>query len=176
MTANDAGAVDDSKLEAAFVLNAADLLSYFGRRVQIPADAADLLGETFLIATRRAHRLPQAPEEARMWLFGIARRVLANGRRSMTRHANLVAKLQERLRTTRVEQPDGEALDIRAALDALPPTQSELVRLVLWDGFTLPEAAAILGVSESTARGRYQRARTKLAERLHEHRYERTSG
>ncbi|MEI5583760.1 MULTISPECIES: RNA polymerase sigma factor [unclassified Agromyces] len=162
-------------LESAFVANSADLLSYFGRRVCVPADAADLLGETFLIATRRVQRMPSTPEEGRMWLFGIARRVLANSNRSIVRHASLVAKLQERLRTLPTEQPDVEALDVRAALEALPAGQSELVRLVLWDGFTLPEAAAILGVSESTARGRYQRARAKLAAILGEQRYERIS-
>lgn len=110
-----------------------------------------------------------------MWLFGIARRVLANSNRSIVRHASLVAKLQDRLRTLPAEQPDAEALDVRAALDTLPAGQSELIRLVLWDGFTLPEAAAILGVSESTARGRYQRARARLAAILSEQRYERIS-
>ncbi|MBM7831937.1 putative DNA-binding protein (UPF0251 family) [Agromyces cerinus] len=48
------------------------------------------------------------------------------------------------------------------------------VRLVLWDGFTVAEAATILGISETTARGRYQRARARLRELLREHQYEGT--
>ena len=175
MTAREVQADANTLLETAFVANAADLLSYFGRRVRVSADAADLLGETFLVAARRVQRMPPTAEEGRMWLFGIARRVLANSNRSTARHASLVAKLQERLRALPADQPDAEALDIRAALDALPPSHSELIRLVLWDGFTVPEAAAILGISESTARGRYQRARAKLAAMLSEHRYERIS-
>lgn len=155
--------------------NAADLLSYFGRRVTVPADAADLLGETFLIATRRGHRMPTAPDEARMWLFGIARRVLANAGRSATRRSNLTTKLRDHLLTLPPERTDTEALDIRAALEALPAAQSELVRLVLWDGFSLPHAASILGISESTARGRYQRARGTLARALGAYRYEGTT-
>ncbi|WP_428833563.1 sigma factor-like helix-turn-helix DNA-binding protein [Pseudoclavibacter helvolus] len=54
----------------------------------------------------------------------------------------------------------------RETLDCLPSEQSELVRLILWDGFTLPQAATILGIRESTARGRYQRARLRLRELL----------
>lgn len=160
-------------LENAYVANATDLLNYFGRRVAIPADAADLLGETFLVASRRSERLPTDPEQARMWLFGVARRVLANANRSSARHADLTSKLRGYLEVLSTEEADSHALDVRAALDALPPSQSELVRLVLWDGFTVPEAARILGTSESTARGRYQRARLKLAQLLREEQFER---
>lgn len=71
----------EAHFEQVYVTNAADLLSYFGRRVRIPADAADLLSETFVVAWRRGDRMPADPEQARMWLFGVARRVLANAAR-----------------------------------------------------------------------------------------------
>lgn len=162
----------EAHFEHVYVANAADLLSYFGRRVRIPADAADLLSETFVVAWRRGDRMPADPEQARMWLFGVARRVLANAARGAARHSDLTNKLRGHLETLPMEHVDAETLDIRAALDAIPADQSELVRLVLWDGFTLPEAATILGISDSTARGRYQRARTQLRELLREHEYE----
>jgi RNA polymerase sigma-70 factor, ECF subfamily len=160
-------------LEDAYVANAADLLSYFGRRVPVPVDAADLLGETFLVASRRSERLPADPEQARMWLFGVARRVLANANRSSARQADLTSKLREQLQLLPPEVPASDELDVRAVLDALPRDQSELVRLVLWDGFTIPEAAKILDISVSTARGRYQRARIKLTQLLQETQFER---
>lgn len=162
----------EAHFEHVYVANAADLLSYFGRRVQNPADAADLLSETFLVAWRRGDRMPADPEQARMWLFGVARRVRGNAARGAIRHADLADKLCAHLQTLPREHADAETLDIRAALDAIPDDQSELVRLILWDGFTLPEAATILGISESTARGRYQRARTRLRELLRDHQYE----
>ncbi|WP_448811732.1 RNA polymerase sigma factor [Agromyces bauzanensis] len=165
---------DLAHLEAAYVTNAPDLLSYFGRRVPVPADAADLLGETFLVATRRSRQLPTNEEEARMWLFGIARRVLANAARGASRRHRLTARLREHLATLPLEAPNDQALQVRAALDAIPANQSELVRLVLWEGFTVPQAAQILGLSESTARGRYQRARTNLRAHLHEYQHERS--
>lgn len=165
----------EAQLEAAYRANAADLLTYFGRRARVPADAADLLSETFVVAWRRGDRMPAEPEQARMWLFGVARRVFANAVRRAVRQSNLTDQLRAHLKSLPTEHVDTETLDIRAALDALPGDQSELVRLVLWDGFTVPEAATILGISESTARGRYQRARAKLRELLHEHQYQRNT-
>lgn len=165
----------ETRLEQAYIANAPDLLSYFGRRVRIPADAADLLSETFVVAWRRADRMPVEPEQARMWLFGVARRVLANAARGDIRRSGLADRLRAHLDATPTGHVDGDALDIRAALKAIPDDQSELVRLVLWDGFTVPEAATILGISETTARGRYQRARARLRELLREHQYEGTN-
>jgi RNA polymerase sigma-70 factor, ECF subfamily len=162
----------ETHFEDTYVANAADLLSYFGRRVPIPGDAADLLSETFVVAWRRGDRMPADPERARMWLFGVARRVLANAVRGAVRRSDLTDKLRAHLETLPTEHIESDTLDIRNALDSIPADQSELVRLVLWDGFTLPEAATIVGISESTARGRYQRARTRLRDLLHEHQYE----
>lgn len=153
-------------LEGLHDANAADLLSYFGRRVSVPADAVDLLSETFVVAWRRIDDLPPDPEQARMWLFGVARRLVANATRGSLRHADLTLKLRQHLETQPIESTDPATLDVREALDQLPTDQSELVRLILWDGFTLPQAAAILGISASTAHGRHQRARTRLRELL----------
>lgn len=56
------------------------LLAYALRRVAHPEDAADVVAETFLVAWRRRHDIP-ADDEARLWLYGVARRVLANHHR-----------------------------------------------------------------------------------------------
>ncbi|MCD2440655.1 sigma-70 family RNA polymerase sigma factor [Agromyces sp. SYSU K20354] len=140
----------EARFEHVYVANAADLLSYFGRRVQIPADAADLLSETFIVAWRRGDRMPVEPEQARMWLFGVARRVLANAARGGARHSDLTDKLRAHLEALPTEQVDAETLDIRAALDALPDDQSELVRLVLWD--PLPACGSVAQLSSWTRR------------------------
>jgi RNA polymerase sigma-70 factor (ECF subfamily) len=77
-------------------------------------------------------------------------------------------KLAGTLRAMPLEEPTAEHLDVRRALDAIAPDQAELIKLVLWDGFTVIDAGRILGLSASTARGRYQRARTALRELLTE--------
>ena len=165
----------EAHIEDVYVANAADLLSYFGRRAMVPADAADLLTRRSWWHGGEAIGCRLSPEQARMWLFGVARRVRANAARGAARESDLTDKLRAHLEALPTEHVDAETLDIRAALDAISDNQSELVRLVLWDGFTLPEAATILGISESTARGRYQRARIQLRELLLEHQYERNA-
>lgn len=52
------------------------LLGYAVRRVTDPADAADVVAETYLVAWRRLEDVPPGAQ-ARPWLFGVARRVLA---------------------------------------------------------------------------------------------------
>ncbi len=51
---------------------------------------------------------------------------------------------------------------MRDAIDRLAPDLGELVRLVHWERFSLAEAAELLGIPASTARGRYQRAKDDL--------------
>ncbi|PPF23598.1 MULTISPECIES: RNA polymerase sigma factor [unclassified Rathayibacter] len=155
-------------LEAVYLANASDLLSYFERRVSPVADAADLLSDTYLVAWRKVDSIPTDPEQARMWLFGVARRTLANAQRGNARRSDLAMKLAGTLRAMPLEEPTAEHLDVRRALDAIAPDQAELIKLVLWDGFTVIDAGRILGLSASTARGRYQRARTALRELLTE--------
>ncbi|RII95476.1 sigma-70 family RNA polymerase sigma factor [Clavibacter michiganensis] len=152
------------RMNTAMTANAADLLSYFRRRVTDQEDAADLLGDTALTAWRRIDSLPEGPEAARMWLFVTARHTLANfERRSVTR-TDLTARLGILLRS---DSRDDTArsdlrLDLQHAIAALAPKHRELITLVHWDGFTVTEAAKITRTSTSTARSRYAKARELL--------------
>ena len=56
------------------------LLGFALRRSDRPRDAADVVAETFLVAWRRFDDVP-SPPQARLWLYGAARRVLADQRR-----------------------------------------------------------------------------------------------
>lgn len=62
--------------------HAGSILDYFIRRVPDREDAADLLGETLVVVWRKVRSVPADPGEARMWMFGVARRVLSQGWRS----------------------------------------------------------------------------------------------
>jgi RNA polymerase sigma-70 factor (ECF subfamily) len=155
--------VRSRELEALHANVAVDLLHYFLRRVEHAEDAADLVGETFLVAWRRISRLPEEPEDQRRWMFGIARLTLANFRRGRRRRTELADALRRTLSEVAPVEIDGSIAD---ALAALPTDQAELVRLVHWDGFSIIDAAHVLRIRESTARGRYQRARLSLRESL----------
>lgn len=63
----------------------ADLVRYFVRR-GVADDADDLAAEVFVIAWRK---LPAALDNARPWLFGVARKVLGNFRRTHERRPSL---------------------------------------------------------------------------------------
>lgn len=143
-----------------------DLLAFFERRVLVREDAADLLGETLLQAWRRHDALPEDPTRQRMWLFTIAAHVLANHRRSGRRRVALADRLRGQLTATPVHPDLGEQTAVRDAVLHLRDAHRELVMLIHWDGFSVVEAAEILGLNQSTARGRYAAARAALREAL----------
>ncbi|MGH3691382.1 MAG: RNA polymerase sigma factor [Microbacterium sp.] len=136
------------------------LFAYFARRVVSTDDAADLTGEVLLTMWRKVDSMPSELVEARMWMFGIARNVLANHRRALSRRR----KLSDRLKGEALVSGDARPVrdDVWEALEALPAGDREIIQLVHWDGFSLAEAAKILGKKPATIRSRYSRARAKL--------------
>ncbi|MCJ1703730.1 MULTISPECIES: RNA polymerase sigma factor [unclassified Rathayibacter] len=145
---------------------ARDLLNYLERRVGTD-DAADALSETMTIAWRRSSSMPLPDEDARLWLFGVARNVALNTSRTRRRQDLLAEKLRGIVDPIGViGEPSDVVLDVRAALSKLTPELAEVVRLVHWEGFSLSEAAQILSVPPSTARSRYQKAKRELGDLL----------
>lgn len=160
------GAAND-RVQALAEHLAPDLLNYFARRVTPPADAADLLSDTLLVICRRAHHLPGDDQQARLWAFGVARKVLAGQRRSTRRRGALVTRLQEELeRTDGVGHEDRSVEHLHTALVTLDPLDREIIRLVHWEGFSQAEVAQILDRPAGTTRSRYARARAALRSEL----------
>ena len=67
---------------------------------------ADLLADVYLVAWRRIDEVPRG-DGARMWLYGVARRQLANQRRGDRRRSALASELAGALRS--VTPPDDGA-------------------------------------------------------------------
>src|SRR3954467_2311584 len=84
MPADDATAT----FEAAFRAHVRAVRAYALRRTA-PEDAADVVAETFAVAWRR---WDDAPADPLPWLLGIARRVLANSRRTSSRGGGIGAR------------------------------------------------------------------------------------
>lgn len=144
---------------------ASDLLAYLSRRVGAD-EAADLLGETMVIAWRRSTELPDDPERARMWLFGIARGTLMNHARGQRRRWALADRLRLQMWQGHAAPAADEGIEVRDAISRLDPDLAEIIRVVHWDGLKLAQAAELLGIPSSTARGRYARARELLRAEL----------
>ena len=156
------GADPSVRLTAAILSSSPDLLKYLERRVSTDA-AGDALAEVMMTAWRKVGSLPADATSARMWLFVIARNTASNVARGERRHLHLTEQFRSALEAAPPEgHPSDAGIEVRDAISRLTPDQAELVRLIHWDGFSIAEAGEILGISPSTARTRYQRARTDL--------------
>ena len=141
------------------------LQRYLRRRTD--ADRAqDALSEVLLVVWRRLDDVPA--DAALPWSYGIASRVLANQRRSDSRHLRLVEKMQAEPGADVV--PDhaeaGPDPELSRALAGLSPDDREYVRLWAWEGLEPREIAAVMGVTANAAALRLSRARSKLAKEL----------
>lgn len=155
-----------SDIVTALDANAGDLLRYLERRIGLD-DAPDLLTEALAIAWRREKDLSTDPEQARMWLFGIAKGVLANAERGKVRRQKLADRLRVISGRTVTSSPAADSgLAVRDAISRLPSDLAEVVRLVHWEGFSLAEIATLEAVAPSTVRSRYARAKRELREML----------
>jgi RNA polymerase sigma-70 factor (ECF subfamily) len=139
------------------------ILAYALRRVEDPESAADVVAETFLVAWRRLDEVP-TDAGARLWLFGVARRVIANRHRAERRRTRLAERLAESLRTELATRPApaGEAAEVLRAIGELGEDDRELLLLVSWEELSPGEAAKVLGISSLAARSRLHRARRRL--------------
>lgn len=139
------------------------LLAYALRRVADREDAADVVAETFLIAWRRLGEVPPGAE-ARLWLYAVARRVIANLQRTERRRTRLGQRLAESLRTELETHPAsaGEAAEVLRAMAGLSDGDRELLLLVSWEELSPGEASKVLGISSLAARSRLHRARRRL--------------
>lgn len=148
------------RFEALFDEYFRPLLGYAMRRLPDATAAADVIAETFLVAWRRIDDVPAAPE-ARLWLYGTARRVISNYRRGERRHDALVAKLGAHLERA-VPEPDDTAFVVGNALGRLADDDIELLRLTAWEGLSPTQLAEMWAIPPATVRTRLHRARLRL--------------
>ncbi|MBA3372868.1 MAG: RNA polymerase sigma factor [Euzebyaceae bacterium] len=148
------------------------ILAYALRRTARAEDAGDIVAETFVTAWRRIADVP-AGDDARLWLYGVARRTLANYHRGRGRHTQLVARLHSDLprlvndaTTDIAERPDTDT--IVATFTGLSHQDQELLALVGWDELGHNEIATVLGCSQATVRVRLHRARKRFDRALRE--------
>jgi RNA polymerase sigma factor (sigma-70 family) len=151
----------EQRIERLVTEAAPGLLGVLVRRCDVPADAADLLSEVYLVLWRRRAELPEDDSACRAWAFGIARGVLANARRSQRRRTALVERLRDRLNETHVA-PEADVLDLRTTIDGLPAADRDLLLMVGLHDLTAVEAADVLGITPEALRQRLHRARGRL--------------
>lgn len=142
------------------------VLGYALRRTASREDAEDVVAETFLTAWRRLEEMPSG-SAARPWLYGVARKALANQRRGKLRRERLAGRLHGDLwPSPPAADADREVASVAAAFARLGNDDRELLALVAWEALDVGEVATVLGCSRNAARIRLHRARRRLAREL----------
>ena len=159
---------DPAGLAEAYDRYATPLYSFCRTMLREPADAADAVQDTFVIAAPRMSGL-RDPERLRSWLYAVAR----NECHRRLRAGSLHASIEEAPDVTDeaadvaadVERADLRAL-VRDALAGLGPTEREVLELQLRQGLSGGEVASVLGISRNHAHALLSRARDQLATAL----------
>jgi RNA polymerase sigma factor (sigma-70 family) len=142
---------------------------YLARRAGHQA-ADDLLGEVWVRAFGARNGYDTSHDDARPWLYGIARNVLRAHWRTCQ---NIDVLTPEEAHDPWDEITDRLDLAVRAralgsALRKLPSAERDVLLLVAWEQLTPAEAAVALSIPPGTARSRLHRARAALRQMLAE--------
>jgi RNA polymerase sigma-70 factor (ECF subfamily) len=133
-------------------------------------DTNDAMAEIFTVVWRRVDELP-ADDEIRLWLYGVARNVVRNLRRTRRRSDRLVARLSS-VREEPLPGPEVQVIrrsedrEILAALATLKQVDQELLRLKAWEELPHAEIGQVLGISAHAVDMRLYRALKKMAKVL----------
>jgi RNA polymerase sigma-70 factor, ECF subfamily len=130
--------------------------------------ADDVVSETMMRAVTSIDRFRWTPAGIEPWLFGIARRVVADHHRRtgrLRRWSRAVASPAPSLPADAVELADEHAA-VRAAFSQLSARDRELLELRFIAGLTPDQAAAVLGKRPGAVRVAQSRALARLRQRL----------
>jgi len=153
-----------------------ELLLFLVRRTADPETALDLWAETFAQATAGRRRFRgRTEDEAAAWLYGIAKRQLAQ----FYRRGSAERRALERLEIERPPMtPEVEAelvreaglaevrREVAAAIAALSPDVRDAVALRVVDELPYADVAARLAITEAAARARVSRGLRALGSAL----------
>lgn len=155
----------------------ADLLAAARRLARSPADAEDLLQETYLKAFRSFHQY-RLGTNIRAWLYRILITTFINDHRRARSRPRTAELLDEDVHARPAQYPESCRLasaeeqylaklthpDIGQALRTLPEEYAVALRLADVEGRTYQEIAQILGVATGTVGSRVHRGRRRMRE------------
>jgi RNA polymerase sigma-70 factor (ECF subfamily) len=128
-------------------------------------DVRDAVADVFAVAWRRLDDIPAG--DALPWLYGVARRVVADYTRSSNRRRRLVARLGS-VRPGTPAQPEPQVIQgdeyhqVHEALAMLREKDREILLLAAWEELSHQQIAEITECSPAAAAQRLHRAKQKL--------------
>ena len=155
---------DPAGLAEAYDRYATPLYNFCRAMLREPADAADAVQDTFVIAAPRMAGL-RDPERLRSWLYAVARNECHRRLRAGSQHASIeeAPDVTDEAADVAVgvERADLRAL-VRDALGGVGPAEREILELQLRQGLSGGEVASVLGISRNHAHALLSRARDQL--------------
>ena len=163
------GISPDQRFRRLYGAHHLEIHAYLRRRADTET-ALDALAETYLVVWRRIDAVPSG-DDARPWIYGVARKTLANQRRSQHRSQALHDKLADQgshptADPATVVVRNAEAWDVLDAMDRLRDNDREVLRLAAWEDLPHDEIAEILGCSTHAVDQRLVRAKKRLEREL----------
>jgi RNA polymerase sigma factor (sigma-70 family) len=158
---------DPAGLAEAYDKYARVLYSYSKTFLREPADAADVVHDTFVIAAGNLDRL-RDPERLRPWLYAVTRNLCLRKLRAEKAVAAEWADIDFAPEGGEDSDIGGEAerAELRALLRAagggLNSGERDIIELRLWQGLDTAEAAAVLGITRAHAHLLMSRGRDQL--------------
>jgi RNA polymerase sigma factor (sigma-70 family) len=158
---------DPAGLAEAYDKYARALYSYSKTFLREPADAADVVHDTFVIAAGNLDRL-RDPERLRPWLYAVTRNLCLRRLRAEKAVAAEWADIDFAPEGSEDSDIGGEAerAELRALLRAagggLNAGERDIIELRLWQGLDAAEAAAVLGITRGHAHLLMSRGRDQL--------------
>lgn len=161
---------DPHALDEAYRRYADRLLAYAHSLVGDRDSAADIVQDTFLLASQHASQL-RDPARLRPWLYAIARHV---GMRQLRLRAKVRPVMTEEFADRPADSTDplanmraAEIVElVWAAYEGMPDGDREIVELSVRHGLSSNDIADMLDVSVKHANARLSRARASLADAL----------
>lgn len=150
-------------LTTAWTAHAAELRGWLRHRVNNPALADDLLQDLFLKALRQGERFCDL-NNARAWLFEVARKLLADHLRVAHHMVDLPEDLAAQ--TDDTDTVDTLTACLPRVLSELSIEDREAITLCDLQGLAQADFAQLQGLSLSAAKSRVQRARVRLRTHL----------
>jgi RNA polymerase sigma factor (sigma-70 family) len=155
---------DPTGLEGAYRRYVDALYAYCRALLRDADAAADVVHDTFLIASQRAGDLRE-PDRLRSWLYAIARHECLRVLRTRRRSASLdeaAEPVAEPVDPTAAVHADQVRDLVRAAAAGLSAGDREVIELSVRHGLSAAEVGAVLGVAANHAHARMSRARQQL--------------
>ena len=159
----------DSRFRRLYDQHELAIREYCSRRLGVQ-EANDAAAEVFLVVWRKIENLPSPPEQL-PWLYGVARNVINNTRRSGRRLGRLRARLSAGGEVAG-SAPEAQVVrreEDRLVLEAMSRLRSadrELLQLHAWEELSRSELAATFGISVGAADMRLKRALRRLERML----------